>query len=392
MKILLFGEYSNVHYTLCQSLRRAGHEVLLVSDGDDWKNYPRDVDVRRKCPGKWGSALLLLKLLTLLPRLRGYDVVQLINPAFLYLKPRWNRWMFSYLKRHNKLMCLGCFGDDYYVLSRMQQPDFLAYTEFFAQGHTLDFPINRERICTWCSTERRALTEYVVAHSDCLLACLYEYYKVYADAGFGDKLHYMPLPVEKKTAVTDRRTSGNSVKMDNAGKEGLVAGEKQKVRILLAVQKKRTQMKGTDQIEPLLCRLAAAYPDQLDLHRIESVPFEQYCAELEAADVVVDQLYSYTPAMGALEAMSRGKVVITGGEAYELEGEHYQAPVINLRPGEEEENERILRQTLLDRKKIAQLSADSQAYVEKYHDADKVAQRCVEIYSSLTASRFLFQR
>ena len=378
MKILLIGEYSNVHHTLCQSLRRAGHEVLLVSDGDGWKDYPRDVDISRRINGPIGSALLLFKLLTLLPRLRGFDVVQLINPAFLYLKPRWNCWMFNYLKRHNKLMSLGCFGDDYYVVNRMQQPDFLAYTDFFAKGRTLDFPINQERISTWCNKDRKSLTEHIVAHSDCLLACLYEYYKVYEEAGFGEKLYYMPLPVDGKKKEKVEASASLVEKEKPEATEN-----KEKVRVLLAVQKQRAQMKGTDQIEPLLYQLSAAYPDQIELSRIESVPFEQYCRELEAAEVVVDQLYSYTPAMNALEAMSRGKVVITGGEAYEIEGVKYQAPVINLRPFEDEENEHILRETLLDRKRIAQLSADSQAYVEAYHQADKVAQRCVEIWRKL---------
>ena len=41
MRILLIGEFSNVHATLAESFRKAGHEVLLVSDGDDWKDYKR---------------------------------------------------------------------------------------------------------------------------------------------------------------------------------------------------------------------------------------------------------------------------------------------------------------------------------------------------------------
>lgn len=43
MKILLLGEYSNVHWTLAQGLRALGHSVTVVSDGDGWKNYPRDI-------------------------------------------------------------------------------------------------------------------------------------------------------------------------------------------------------------------------------------------------------------------------------------------------------------------------------------------------------------
>ena len=44
MKILLLGEYSNVHHTLALGFRALGHQVVVVSNGDFWKNYPRDVD------------------------------------------------------------------------------------------------------------------------------------------------------------------------------------------------------------------------------------------------------------------------------------------------------------------------------------------------------------
>lgn len=369
MRILLLGEYSNVHHTLCEALRRAGHKVLLISDGDGWKNYPRDIDLRRYLPGPLGSLIYLCRIAMLLPRMRGFDVVQLINPQILYLKPRWNRWLFDYLKRHNRIVSLGCFGDDSYVVSRMQQPDFLAYTDFVAGDHVIDHPLNRQRIQTWCDPERRAMTEHAVTQADCLMACLYEYYKVYEQEGFGAKLHYLPLPIEPLEGKKEKGTGLEGKKEKGEGKNR----ENSAVRVLLAIQKKRGAMKGTDQIEPLLLRLAQEYPDQIDLHRIESVPFTQYCQEVDAADVIVDQLYSYTPAMTALEAMRRGKVVITGGERYELEGEWYESPVINLRPFADEENYQTLRDTLLDRNKIARLSQDSQAYVEKYHDADSVA-------------------
>ena len=61
MKILLLGEYSNVHATLAKGLRALGHEVTVASNGDFWKNYPRDTDLARK-PGKWGGIALQLKV------------------------------------------------------------------------------------------------------------------------------------------------------------------------------------------------------------------------------------------------------------------------------------------------------------------------------------------
>ena len=47
MRILLLGEYSNVHATLAVGLRRLGHEVVVASNGDFWKDYPRDKDEPR---------------------------------------------------------------------------------------------------------------------------------------------------------------------------------------------------------------------------------------------------------------------------------------------------------------------------------------------------------
>ena len=52
MKVLLLGEYSNVHWTLAQGLRALGHSVTVASDGDSRKNYPRDIDLHRKSTGK----------------------------------------------------------------------------------------------------------------------------------------------------------------------------------------------------------------------------------------------------------------------------------------------------------------------------------------------------
>ena len=45
MKILLLGEYSAIHKNLREGLISLGHEVNLASNGDGWKNIPRDIDI-----------------------------------------------------------------------------------------------------------------------------------------------------------------------------------------------------------------------------------------------------------------------------------------------------------------------------------------------------------
>ena len=61
MKILLLGEYSNVHWTLAEGLRQLGHTVTVVSNGDFWKNYPRDIDLSRTLE-KLGGLRYMAKL------------------------------------------------------------------------------------------------------------------------------------------------------------------------------------------------------------------------------------------------------------------------------------------------------------------------------------------
>lgn len=379
MRILLFGEYSNVHHTLCEALRRAGHEVLLVSDGDGWKDYPRDIDLRRRQPGPVGSLRYLWSLLRLLPRLRGFDVVQIINPVFLDVKPRWNRWMFSWLKRHNGIVSVGCFGDDYYVISRMQDDRYLSYTDFFAAGRKIDHEVNQRRIAAWLHSPKAALTCEVMARADGLVACLYEYWKVYHTPEFEEKLHYIALPIEVKDTLAS----------DANGADGTTEAAAP-LRILFASQKLRGQMKGTDQLEPLFDRLAQEHPGQILLDKIVSVPFDEYQRRVAQADVIVDQLYSFTPAMAALESMSHGKVVISGFEpeyaAFLGDDDECFPPLLNLRPFEPEANYRLLEETLLDRKKIARLKQNSQAFVKRYHDADVVARQYVEAWNQMLGS------
>ena len=86
MRILLIGEYSNLHWGLSEGLREAGHEVCVLSNGDFWKNYRRDISLVREEGTPFAGIKYLFNAMGLLPKMRGYDVVQLINPMFLELK------------------------------------------------------------------------------------------------------------------------------------------------------------------------------------------------------------------------------------------------------------------------------------------------------------------
>ena len=43
MNILLIGEFSRLHNSLKEGLIKLGYDVLLIGEGDHFKNYPVDI-------------------------------------------------------------------------------------------------------------------------------------------------------------------------------------------------------------------------------------------------------------------------------------------------------------------------------------------------------------
>ena len=123
----------------------------------------------------------------------------------------------------------------------------------------------------------------------------------------------------------------------------------------------------------------------LEIIKVEGVPFEEYQRMMDNSDAIMDQLYSYTPAMNALLAMSKGIIVIGGGEEenYEILGERELRPIVNVQPNYDSvRNE--LEQLVLHPERIATLKRQSQEYVNRHHDYLKVARQYEQLYNGLT--------
>ena len=118
--------------------------------------------------------------------------------------------------------------------------------------------------------------------------------------------------------------------------------------------------------------------------KVESVPFDEYKRLMSECDVLLDQLYSYTPAMNALVAMSQGLVVVGGGEPenYDILGETELRPIINVLP-DEEDVFRKLEDLVLHPERLPELKRQSVEYVRRHHDYVKVAQQYVDFWTSL---------
>jgi hypothetical protein len=371
MKILLLGDYSNVHATLALGLRALGHKVTLASDGDTWKNYPRDIDLKRPSLGKLPSIVYFLRLLRTFRQFKNYDVVQLINPCFLPLKAERIRPFYYFLRRHNRKVFLGAFGMDHYWVEAGLDCKTFRYSDFNIGNKVRKSVDNEIWIRDWLYGEKGKLNKEIAENCDGIVSGLYEYDAAYRPH-FGDKVRFIPFPIRLD----------NEMAIENSRSTKIFTSES-KVRFFIGIQKHRHAYKGTDVMLRALERLKANYPTEVEYVKAENVPFAKYVQLLASSDVLLDQLYSYTPAMNALQAMAQGLVVVSGGEPenYEILGEPELRPIINVLPSQESVYEQLER-LVLNKGKISTLSLQSRKYIEKHHEYIKVAQRYLEFWTS----------
>lgn len=359
MKILLLGEYSNVHATLALGLRALGHEVTVASNGDFWKNYPRDIDLARR-PDKMGGVQLLWKVFRLLPRFRGYDVVQIINPLFLELKAERVRPIYEYLRRHNGKVVMGAFGMDYYWVSGCTFEKPLRYSDFNIGAEVRTNADALKEQNDWLGTPKGRLNQLIAKDCDAIVAGLYEYWAVYAPH-FAGKTTFIPFPIVPKQTEIKPHTG--------------------KLKLFIGINKARSEYKGTDIMLRAAQEVAARHPDLVELRIAESVPFHEYVTMMNGSDAILDQLYSYTPAMNALEAMSRGIICVGGGEPenYEILSERELRPIINVEPNGRSVYEK-LEDLALHPERIDELKRQSVEYIRRHHDYVKVARQYEALY------------
>ncbi len=136
--------------------------------------------------------------------------------------------------------------------------------------------------------------------------------------------------------------------------------------------------KGTEHV------VAACGGLPVDLEILEGLHHDEAFRRYAAADVVVDQLNAGWYGIFAIEAMALGKPVLTflHEEAVRRTEEAFgvRVPLVS-----------VTKETLRDRlaelvanpDELRRIGAESRAYVEAVHDADRVADRLIELYSRI---------
>ena len=365
MKILLIGDYSNYHACLGRALADEGHQVTIASSGGGWMKTSNDISLRRPLPGKAGGMLLYTKLL-FDSRLKGYDVVSLINPSFAGLRPKRLQVIFNKLKQKNGAVFLGSIGTDKAVMEFLTSADCpLRYSEYYSSKNKIyqpNLPV-LEKDNLWRKGEIGDFCEFVYDNVNGVTTAIYEYHLAMERRIPSEKLCYTGIPIYLPEVIDESR--------------------KDKLNIFLGRHSYRKQFKGTDRLEIAARRVTDELSEQCYLTIVEDVPLKSYKEKLGEADIVLDQLYSYSPATNALMAMAKGKVVVSGGEPeyYSFIGEEDMFPVVNVIP-DDEEIFNIIKDLVLSPEKVNKAVKEGPVFVKKHNDAVLVAKRHVDFWTS----------
>lgn len=368
LNILLMGDTSNCHRTLASGLRRLGQNVTVVSDGTQWMNTDRDIDIARRWNNKLGGMELWARLrLSVLPRLKDFDVVSLFSPNFLQLRPVFSRKAFDILQAQNRSIFLTALATDTAFVEECLDPvSQLKYNEFRVFGRRGPYDITTPGAARdWTSGELRKTCEKVYGNIDGAVSVLYEYNVSMSRVLSPEMVAYGGLPIDLK----------NIRMLPKPEVPGCV-------NLFLGRHVARKAVKGTDILEEVAKRVISRHPGKCKLTIVENRPYDEYLGLLKSAHLVLDQIYSYTPAMNALLAMAYGIPVLSGGEPdfYDFIGEYDNRPIINASP-EPGELISILEDFVCHPERIPDLWENNRSFVEKHNDCETVAARFLEFWN-----------
>lgn len=308
MKILLVGEYSGVHVTLAEALRLRGHSVTTVSDGDSYKSFDRDITIafippRNKLLRKLSIVLDWLGIKGCLQYwrnrkkigvLRGYDVVQLINPISLNGFSSIPNFLFlRFLKRNNSSIYLCALGDDYFWVKAALRGDFRYSAMDNISCQTIKpYLYSLKYIYGFLFP---ALNKYAVRVCDKVIPGLYDYYVAYS--GFANCSAVIPLPISAEhIARSPSFFSGYPIKIFHGWQAG------------------KESRKGNDLFDEALRKIKNVYGEKVEYMVVKNVPYKEYVRLFADCHIFIDQCYSYDMGMNGLLGAAAGKVVLTGSE------------------------------------------------------------------------------
>jgi glycosyltransferase involved in cell wall biosynthesis len=358
MKILLLGELSGLHEELRFGLLDQGHQVVTACVGQASATYPLDIRLY-KAPhqNRIGWAREILTQSVNLPRLTGFDIVQMISPKFFHWKV--NRAFVRFLKRFNRALVVintGCTTG---------YNDFVRELRFSpcAECKLYDQPTHE---CVWERDEEREFEHWMWNHADGIVTTAWEYERALATTRFIGKNHPIPLPIDTRRHRPQPWQRGPKVR--------IYYGET------------RHGYKGGRSIAEALAKLEASpFASKVEIIKASRMPFDDYLALLDTVDIVIDQSNSHCYGMNALYTIARGKISFTGAapEAMGFFGiGPEESPFVNVGPDPGDIFAKLVK-LIQDPQKMDSLSAKGREFAVRIHDAQRVARAYGAMYQEL---------
>lgn len=357
MKILFLGDYSNVHASLAEELKHRGHDVTVVSDGGRYMQTNKDITLDRKS-GLKGAVKYMFDIATAFPRFRNFDVVQLINPHFLSLRPSKLKFFFNLLKKNNHSIFLTLAGNDYHFVEACIAKDMFRFSEFRVGTTPTEFDTLTHHSALWTQPVCREYADFVYDNIDGGISLLPEY-DMASRPVLGDRLAFANLPIDLS------QYQFNPIENYD------------KIRFFIGIREGMKIQKGTGILLDMCRRIESRYPDLCDVECVSNLSLKEYLEKMSKSHIVLDQLYSYSPGMNALQAMAMGRIAATGGqpEYYDYIGKDYH-PLIPLSPLKSIEYwEDYMIQLINNPDKMHQMSVQGRKLAEENNDIKLVTDR-----------------
>lgn len=366
MKILFVGDKQHVHNCLADALKRMGHTVTVAST--EKSGYIPESGINLHTPnGLSGSATLLARVLFALPRMKGYDVVEITGTYFLDLPLSMVLKVYNFLRKHNKKVVISALDTDFYYVKTCYEGMQLRYNEYFYDNRLTPYSINHKKETQkWRSTAMKNLAQRIARTADGIIACMPEFYSAYIPP-HPTKTFYINLPAPT-TAI----------------KPASIDNEPEKVKFLIVMQKDINAKKGRDILLETAKSVCQSHPDKAELIVKEQLTYDEYCACINSVHVVLDQIYSLTPSPEAILAMTYGRIAVSGAEPeyYDFLNELENQPIINVLPDTKDITEK-LEWIIANKHALPEMSRNSRKFVEKYNDSEKIARQYLDTWQKL---------
>ena len=379
MKILLLGEYSRLHNSLKEGLVSQGHQVITVATGDNFKKY--DVDYSfdstflsrfcliQKCVNLVYKITKIdlekieraIRFYFLLPKLKGFHHLQLINSDAIETYPFLARFVYKKLFRNIKSRSLLVCGDETPIIDYLFKKElkYSILTPYFEDNSLLkkfEFPLK------YRTNSYRKTFDWLNNHCHSLIASDLDY-KIPLET-MGYKAHFIPNPIN--TDIIEFKELDINAK----------------IVIFLGINRGSYIKKGISFFEKALTIIKEKYSNKVEILISENIPYNQYITLYNKAHILLDQVYAYDQGYNALEAMAKGKVVFTGAENEFTK--HYnltERVAINALPNIDSlVNE--LSFLIENPAEIIAIGKRARTFIEKEHHYIKIAEKYLAVWTS----------